>query len=628
MFFLNRSKEQNIAEAVKKSADGKYKFDRMVATARAAAVAGAGKSRNGTGFSDSVAAPEPVTDVRELPQGRYLPFKDVPPPGGPIPGNYEGGFALWATGGKQASLLYGPNEFAGRLLFEMRRRCRDAGIALATDVCVSDAVLRILHNQHYQASSEHEGALPTTEIQREAFAMVESAVKKGASDIHMETRGALTDIFFRIHGERFRQPQLDTNNAKRIMRVLYNVHADSQNSGTAWDPASVQDTAIEHTLENGVRVQLRFNSAPIYPGENLQCTLRVLRMDGQSTKALEEVGYSPDMVRLIEEMLVGSTGLVLLVGPTNSGKSTSIQAFIGRIYERRGRTIKVVTIEDPVEYIIESACQMGVPRGKLPPEEIARIYKTLLASTLRQDPDVALVGEIRTSEQAEPAKDMVLAGRKILTTLHAYDALAAFARLAEIGMPASLLTRPGFVSGVIFQRLLPVLCDHCAEPLDPAMVAEGRLRQETFERVWSVADMNKDKVRLRSRSGCKHCDYTGIVGRTPCAEILVPDEKFLRFIRQGDEVGAKNYWHSNGVNTDGAGVRAVAHAIAKMRKGIVDPNDIEIHIGLIEIDRPEAVPSPAYPHSRGAEFTGGHVGGRDEPSLLGLGGRNNAFLNA
>jgi general secretion pathway protein E len=374
-------------------------------------------------------------------------------------------------------------------------------------------------------------------------------------------------------------------------------------------------------------VQLRFNTAPIYPAPNVQCTMRLLRMDGeQSAKPMEEVGYTPEMVAQIEEMLVGSTGLVLLVGPTNSGKSTSLQSFINRIYARRGADIKVVTIEDPVEYILERACQMGVPRGKQTTDQIAAIYKTLLGSTLRQDPDVALVGEIRTNEQAEPVKDMVLAGRKILSTLHAYEAMAAFPRLAEIGVPPSLLTREGFVSGVIYQRLVPVLCPHCSESLTPEMVDSGRIRQSTYDRVAGAAEFGpggKHDVRLRSITGCKDCNFTGITGRTPCAELLLPDATFLRHIRNGDELSAKNYWHRTGINTDGAGVRAIAHAIAKMRRGLVDPNDIEVQIGPIEIDRPEA-PDPT-PQGFGTGRYSSAAGGYEDAELLGLGGRNSAF---
>jgi general secretion pathway protein E len=628
MFFTSRRKDKGLEAAAKAAEESQRR-----ATARTPVPPKAGapvkpRVKNpDEAFSDSVAPMEVIKDLKHLPTGLgYFAFADFP--GKPLPVAYEVAFALLRRSTKEVVLLRTLKEAIGRVEFEIGSRCVNAGLKVVERLCVTDEVLKALHDQHYLKINGNERK--DTDVERLAFGIVESAVEKGASDIHIETRGAQADVYFRVHGERFAQPALSSQTAQAVMRVLYNVHADSQNSGTAWDSTVVQDTAVEHTLPNGSKVQLRFNTAPIYPSPNVQCTMRVLRMDGdQAAKEMEEVGYTPEMVAQIEEMLVGSTGLVLLVGPTNSGKSTSLQSFVKRIYAHRGENIKVVTIEDPVEYVMERACQMGVPRGKHSSDEIARMYKDLLGSTLRQDPDVALVGEIRTNEQAEPVKDMVLAGRKILSTLHAYEAMAVFPRLREIGVPDSLLTRPGFVSGVIYQRLVPVLCRHCSEPLTAEMVDSGRIRQATYDRVTCAAEIGpggKHDVRVRSTRGCKDCNFTGITGRTPCAELLLPDAPFLRYVRHGDELGAKNYWHRTGINTEGAGVRAIAHAIAKMRRGLVDPNDIEVQIGKIEIDRPEA-PEPAG-HAHFAPGQYGANGNGADPELMGLGGRNSAFAHS
>jgi general secretion pathway protein E len=551
--------------------------------------AGAGQSLTGR---PALPAPEPdvadrpaagahvVDDLARLPPGRYLPFRHFP--GHPLPASYEAGFALLVTSEEAILILRRSELVASRIEFEIAARCAGAGFQQCERLAVSDEILKALHASWHAENDE--GRPECSGIERRAFDLIASAVQTGASDIHVETRGAVARVFFRIHGERFEQPNLATPTATAILRVLYNVHADRQNSGTNWDQNAVQDTAVEHTLANGARVQLRFNSAPIYPAPNLQCTLRVLRMDGDmAARELEAVGYTPEMVQAIDDMLIGSTGLVLLVGPTNSGKSTSLQSFIQRIYQRRGAAIKVVTIEDPVEYVIARACQMGVPRGKLAPQEIARVYRELLGSTLRQDPDVALVGEIRSSEQAEPVKDLVLAGRKILSTLHAYEALAVFPRLREIGVPLSLLARPGFISGVIYQRLVPLLCPHCARRAQEA-VEEGSLPPGTWERVLRAAGGSRQAIRARNRRGCANCNFTGIVGRTPCAELLVPDEEFLRLLREDDEAGARDHWYRTGINTDGLGVRVIAHAVSKMRQGLVDPADVEVQIGRIAVE--------------------------------------------
>jgi general secretion pathway protein E len=526
-----------------------------------------------------------VGDLTRLPPGRYLPFAEFP--GQALPPNYEAAFALLAPRTGAVVLLRTPEQVGGRIDFEIGARCARAGLPIDARLAVTQEIVKALHAVHYGNRTGAGSA--RSEIERTAFGLVEAAALQDASDIHLETRGPVARVFFRIHGERFEQPNLATATAMAILRVLYNVHADRQNTGTNWDPYAVQDTAVEHQLQSGQRVQLRFNSAPIYPAPNVQGTLRLLRMDGNAAiRDLDAAGYSPEMVRAIDDMLIGSSGLVLLVGPTNSGKSTSLQAFVQRIYQRRGPQIKVVTIEDPVEYVIGRACQMGIPRGKLAPEAIARIYRELLGSTLRQDPDVALVGEIRSREQAEPVRDLVLAGRKILSTLHAYEALAVFPRLREIGVPDSLLTRPGFISGVIYQRLVPLLCPHCAIAAEAA-ATQGTLAADTWQRLLqAIGHGSSQDVRCRSRSGCSECNFTGIVGRTPCAELLVPDEAFLRLMRAGDETAARRHWHRTGIDTGGAGVRALAHALAKMRQGLIDPADVEIQVGKLQPPQPGA----------------------------------------
>lgn len=632
MFFRRKSSAADLQKAVdaelKRRNDEKLKA--QAAAAKRAAPPRAVPPQAGApvlkaGFSDSTMEVV-INDLQSLPPGQYLRYGD--PERANIPVYYESMSAVLVSG-QAAELLRTPESVASRAEFDISNRLIKAGFTVRERHAVTPELLQGLHDRQ---RSQTEGG-GRSSIQDQAFSLIEAGVMEGASDIHIATRESdlveTADVYFRIHGERIRQNSLTKKAAIEIMRVLYNVHADEKNSGTNWDPSVVQDTAIEHRMADGGRVQVRFNSAPIYPGKNVQCTMRLLRMDGaQAAKSLEQVGYTPEMVAAMEEMLIGATGLVLLVGPTNSGKSTTIQSLIARIYKMRGNTIKVVTIEDPVEYIINDACQMGVPRGKLPPKEIVRIYNELLASTLRQDPDVALVGEIRTAEQAEPVKDMVLAGRKILSTLHAYEAMAIFPRLREIGIPESLLTRGGFISGVIYQRLVPVVCPHCSQVLNEGMIAEERISRSTYNRVMQVVSDN-DEVRVRSREGCKECHYTGIISRTPCAEILVPDDTFLRHIRNGDEVAAKNHWHATGINTDGAGVRAIAHAIAKMRRGLLDPTDIESQIGTIQIDRPETPVQIAASAATDRGFlTGSEWDATSDAEALGLGGRNSAFASA
>lgn len=515
-----------------------------------------------------------INDVKEVPHGKYWSFGQKG-----VSQAFSESFAVLLAGETSAIVLVSPEAFSTHPQFELCRRVKEAGFRSITIRRATREIIRVVHDNN---RSETDVSPASTNTESIARSIVDDAIEMNASDIHIETRGSYAQVFYRIHGQRIEQPSIATQTAFDVCNVLYSVHADADNKGLSWDPKMVMNTVIEHTSKSGDSVQLRFSSGPIHPSGNFHAVIRLLVMDKKTVRPLEDVGYTDEQVAAIEEMLIGSQGMVLLVGPTNSGKSTSMQSFLQRIYDRRGKDIKVLTVEDPVEYVVPDACQMGVPQGRKGLEDrlTGSVYTTFLKGTLRQDPDVVMVGEIRDRESAESVKDLVLAGRKLLSTLHAYEAFAVFARLREIGVPPSVLYMSGFVSGVIYQRLVPILCPECSIPIMDAM-EQGRIRKPTFDRVLRVADFGVHNVRARG-NGCEHCNHVGIIGRTPCAEILVPDSVFLELLAQGKDAEARQYWMSrSGIKIEGLGVTAVAHAIHKMREGILDPSEIESQIGIL-----------------------------------------------
>ena len=525
-----------------------------------------------------------IVDINELPPGEYLPF------GGSadaIPASFTDSFAVLRTGVDSGVVLTAAEANHSHNMFELGRRLRISGCTRLEYRLATREIVKATHsrygNRDYRISRD-----APTQYERVGWQLIDLALEKKASDIHIETRTDHANVFFRIHGERVLQPSMSRETALGICSALYTVHGDANNKETVWSLSKPLDTVIQHVCTDGRAAQVRMHTAPIHPDGNCQCVMRLLVKEGQASLPLEDVGYTRAQCELIEEMLVGATGLVLLVGPTNSGKSTSIQSFIHRIYQRRGSLIKLVTVEDPVEYLVESACQMAVPRGRKELQDgSGSIYNTLLTATLREDPDIVMIGEVRGSESARAVKDLVLAGRKILSTLHAYEAFATYARLREMGVPESLLTMRGFISGIIYQRLVPTLCVHCAMPLRQG-IELGLVRKGLWRRLSGLTPSCERDVRLRNPAGCAQCGFKGIVGRTPCAEILIPDEEFLSHMRVRDEAAARAYWHARptlGVGFLGAG--AIAHAIEKMRLGLLDPRDIEIQIGPL--------PEPAGP---------------------------------
>jgi type II secretory ATPase GspE/PulE/Tfp pilus assembly ATPase PilB-like protein len=553
-----------------------------------------------------------ITDITQLPVGEYLSFKQAQ-----LPAAFREHFALLlshihsqlelspqedVSKHQNYNLLLLVNEahFASHEYFDLIHRLdpslereiqgggslksnlnRDLpGMRLVQVMKVTHEIIKSIHAANVSLPHWVE-----THVETSSWALIDRAIDQRASDLHIETRGSYAQVYFRIDGERRPQPSISSKSAMDMCNVLYGVHADADNKGVTWDEKTVKDAVIEHRSALGKHVQLRLSSAPIHPSGNFHVVIRLLVMDVHTLKPLSEMGYSKEQLERIEDMLIGSIGVVFVVGPTNSGKSTSLQSLIARMFEQKGRDIKVITVERPVEYLIASACQMGVPEGRrdLMNQQTGSHYSAFVAATLRQDPDVVMLGEVNDADSANNIMQLVLSGRKTLATLHVYEAFGVFARLCELGVPKSVLLMKRFISGIVFQRLVPLLCAGCALPLH----AEGAVELMSAQLLGRVLALSgEDSIRVRLRGGgCQACSGTGLAGRTLCAEILVPDARFLSLMNAGLEDQAR----AHGLKGCGAletqtGGSAMSHAIQKMRLGLLDPRDIERWLGRLELE--------------------------------------------
>lgn len=456
-------------------------------------------------------------------------------------------------------------------------------------------VVRALHQVH-RLRTRADSVLTSaeaTDVEVHCVNIIEQALQMGASDFHIEVREDRTDVFLRVDGFRIPTLTLSRETGEALAGVLYDVYADSSTKGIKWRPDQPLDTAIDYTSRGGRRIQIRFASSPMFPSGCFQVVCRLLVMSGSHSLGLDQVGYRTAQVHRIRQMLIGAQGLVLLVGPTNSGKSTSMQSMLRQILQDRGQGIKVETIEDPVEFLIDGAVQMPVSNRTS--------FQQLLVSTLRHDPDVLMVGEIRDVTSAGAVKDIVLAGRKVLATLHVYEALACFARLIEIGVPTDVIYMPGFISGIVYQRLVPKLCPHCALGFDDVVQGRSdvRIEDHLHQRILASA-LGRDcaSVRFRNPQGCEHCRdrIPGYKGRTVCAEVLQPDVPLLDALRSGAHEKARALWEAQvDLNEGGLGVSAMAHAVSLMLLGQCDPRDIETQVGILGRLKPAAQPPLELP---------------------------------
>jgi general secretion pathway protein E len=251
-------------------------------------------------------------------------------------------------------------------------------------------------------------------------------------------------------------------------------------------------------------VDLRVSTIPTLHGESV--VLRILDR-GSVFMTLDRLGFPPEPLRQFNHLILNPYGMILVTGPTGSGKTTTLYAALEKINDPEK---KIITIEDPVEYQL-----MGVNQIQVKPA-IGLSFAQGLRHIVRQDPDVIMVGEIRDPETAEIAIHAALTGHLVFSTLHTNDAAGAVTRLSEMGIESFLISST--VLGILAQRLVRVICRECREPAatDPGILKEMGVTDPGFT-VWHG-------------KGCEACNGTGYRGRTGIYELLLVDEEIRRLI--------------------------------------------------------------------------------------------------
>ncbi len=333
------------------------------------------------------------------------------------------------------------------------------------------------------------------------------AVREGASDIHIEPGEDNLLVRFRIDGVLHKRFAFSTRLASAVVsrvKILSDLDISERQRP--------QDGRIQ--LKMGEReLEFRVSILPVYYGEKV--VMRIL--DRASVRvSLEDLGFSPRNLALFESMIRQPNGIVLVTGPTGSGKSTTLYAALNAINSIEKN---IVTVEDPVEYQIPLINQVGVnPKRGL-------TFAGALRSILRQDPDVIMIGEIRDPETGHIAGEAALTGHLVLSTLHTNDAPSSVTRLVEMGV-APFLLAPTLL-GVLAQRLARRICPQCKAPYDPkpAEIAEAG------------AEALVGKVTFYRGRGCGYCGGSGYRGRTGIHEVLKVDEAIRDLILERASTG-------------------------------------------------------------------------------------------
>ena len=328
------------------------------------------------------------------------------------------------------------------------------------------------------------------------------AIRKEASDIHFEPAQRNLRVRFRLDGVLHKRMQIPKYLQQAVLsRIKVMARMDIANKRTP------QDGGIRLSVE-GRRLDLRVSSLPTFYGEKI--VTRILDQTDRQTD-LSLLGLSEPDRKQLEACYRKPQGMILVTGPTGSGKSTTLQCILKDL---RKDGINIITVEDPIEYELEGINQVQVHK------EAGLSFAQSLRAILRQDPNVIMVGEIRDSETAEVAFRAALTGHLVLSTLHTNDTVATMTRLVDIGVPRFLIASA--LLAVSSQRLVRKICPDCSvdDPVDPSLLEE-------------LPSPLPNAPVLKRGEGCTRCEYTGCRGRIGIFELLVMTPEIREALSRG-----------------------------------------------------------------------------------------------
>ncbi len=329
--------------------------------------------------------------------------------------------------------------------------------------------------------------------------LIAEAARQGASDIHIEPFDSTLQVRLRVDGVMREVLSLPSRIAPLLVsRVKVMARLDIA------ERRIPQDGRISLVMGSKA-LDVRVSTLPARGGERV--VLRLLDKD-QTLMGLDELGMQPDVLAALREALAQPNGILLVTGPTGSGKTTTLYAALSVLNDGSGN---ILTVEDPVEYAIQGVGQTQVNA------KVGMTFATGLRAILRQDPDVVMVGEIRDGETAQIAVQASLTGHLVLSTVHTNDAVGAITRLRDMGVEPFLLAST--VRLIVAQRLVRRLCDECKSP---------RARDAASARLFGPSFLGP----LHQATGCAACGHTGFVGRVAIYEAVRIDETLRGLISQ------------------------------------------------------------------------------------------------
>ncbi|MFA6162208.1 MAG: ATPase, T2SS/T4P/T4SS family [Methylobacter sp.] len=417
-----------------------------------------------------------------------------------------------------------------------------------------------------------------------------AAVSANASDIHIIIKGKSTTIKYRVNGDLMvmASSSLTREDGELLCSAIYTSLTDA--ADTTYTPSQQQDGRVpSKELHSSIREKvsgIRIATTPIQGDHGDVGSLMALRLlydTGIGT--LDDLGYKPEQIATIENMTRHSTGINIVVGPTGSGKSTTLKTVLTQLERDYDGRIHILTIEDPPEQTMPGINQIPVTNVDSA-EDRSKAFNAVVRGSMRLDPDCIMIGEVRDAATAMLALNASMTGHRVWTTLHANTALGAIPRLATLDVDLALLTEPSIFRGVFSQRLVKQLCPHCRIPYQKAgeypVLSQYLQRSGLAERMKAIVKGHSENIFFKGE-GCDYCDNSnpGTKGRTVVVEIFenTYGNKTMDLMLEKKWPQARAAWLESG------GTTMMMHAIEKIQQGILDPRAVEDVLDPIYVEK-------------------------------------------
>ncbi len=374
------------------------------------------------------------------------------------------------------------NVLAEQLRYELTDNDTDLNVLLASDKVADAPVVKLLKS------------------------VFEDAIQVRASDIHIEPQENKLFIRFRIDGQLYLQTEVDSKISAAVVQKLKLM------SGLDISEKRLPHDGRFHIKVRQQPVDIRISTMPTVYGESVVMRLLIQNKAGFS---LEKLGMSADMLIRFRRLIHRPNGMVLLTGPTGSGKSTTLYAGLN---ELNSTSKKIITVEDPVEYRLSGINQIQVN------DKIDLDFARVLRSVLRQDPDIILIGEMRDQETAQIGMRAAMTGHLVLSTLHTNGTISAPSRLIDMGVKPFMVAMS--LMAIVAQRLVRLVCESCVQPYHP----------DSFEQTWLKLELGDtvDDYHFVAGKGCSDCHNTGYQGRVGIYELLEMNNELTDAISHHD----------------------------------------------------------------------------------------------